>query len=183
MIDVAKAASSLERLSILKLFPMDDAARTEIVSIACEMAETNDQIDWLATCCRNVWNQWEGPREFRALYCSRFRPRDGIEAYSQLERFIDGYPPEKPEAALAVITADERAGKKRLTAADCCADEEIQKTIIDLAKAKNFTANFPPIIRPIPVRREEGRITQADIDRAVAEHRANLARKELEEAS
>lgn len=91
-IDIKRAAKSLEKLSVLKFFPSDDTARTEIVAMSCMMASNNLQIDWLANRCVEIWNEWEGPREMRAVFCSKFRPADGVEAFSRLPQFADGIP-------------------------------------------------------------------------------------------
>ena len=92
MIDMKKAAHSIAALSMLKFFPSDDRARTEITLLVCRMATTNIQVDWLVRRVLDVWNEWEGPKELRALFSYSHMPADGIEAYSALPRFQEGYP-------------------------------------------------------------------------------------------
>ena len=96
MIDGKKATDIVGRLAVLPYFPAatEKDARAEIVLIACKMAGDIDRLRWLVSRACEVWDQWHGPRELRALLCSRFRPADGIEADTALKRFVDdGYPP------------------------------------------------------------------------------------------
>jgi len=89
-----QAARAISHMAILKFFPSDDVARAEIVSIACRMARSIDQIEWLSRRCVELWNEWEGPREMRAVFCSKYRPQDGIDIVSALPQFADGIPSE-----------------------------------------------------------------------------------------
>lgn len=186
MIDTKKATKSLARLTLLKFFPADPTARAEIVLLVCRMAHTNEQVNWLAERTLGLWNDWEGPRELRAVFCSKFRPADGIEAYSALERFADGIPSETESGPLAIEGGfgvrriapppDERLMAEEITASPSC-----QKTIAALAIMKDLDRidrrqpkvpqipDFPADVNPI---------SQADIDRAVRELRDQRAREE-----
>jgi hypothetical protein len=101
MIDMKKAAHSIAALSMLKFFPSDDRTRTEITLLVCRMATTNTQIDWLVRRVLDVWNEWEGPKELRALFSYSHRPADGIEAYSALPQFQEGYPDDPSYVSVA----------------------------------------------------------------------------------
>lgn len=84
IVDIATVARKLAALMALKYFPREPEAQVAIVSIVCRMASKLDQIDWLVESALAVYDDWPGPRELRALFCSRWRPADGIQAYSQL---------------------------------------------------------------------------------------------------
>jgi hypothetical protein len=98
MIDVRKAAEKIAQLGMLPFFPTEQNARVGIVALVCEMADGNSQVDWLVRRCLQLWSRWEGPGELRAVFCSKFRPRDGVEAYSLLPQFEEGIPSEREQA-------------------------------------------------------------------------------------
>jgi hypothetical protein len=82
MVDVKLAALKIAELSLMKFFPTDDAARGALVRIICGMAHDNEQIDWLVERALALYNEWPGPMELRALFYTRWTPRDGVTAYS-----------------------------------------------------------------------------------------------------
>lgn len=172
MIDAKKATESLARMSLLKFFPADDYARAELVRFVGDMATTNEQVEWLVTRCLQLWNAWEGPKELRAIFCSKFKPADGVEAYSDLPQFVDGIPSENADYTTALPAP---ADAKRLTAAECTAAPSVAETLADLARA----TRMPPIIRPIPTVRGTGTITPEMIAAAVEQVRAQKAREEV----
>lgn len=172
MIDTQQATRDMARLSVLKFFPADSTARAEIVLMACKMAHTNADIAWLANRCLELWNEWEGPREMRAVFCSKFLPADGIEAYSQLKRFEDGIPSEKaPEPLqLAGATVRQIVGP-RDAAEDLTAAVSIRPVIDALARAKDMQRTKPVRVPSIPLVKltDANRITAADVERAMRE--------------
>jgi hypothetical protein len=66
------------KLTTLKFFPADPAGQKAVVEIACKMASSTEQIDWLVSQMLTWYNEWPGPREFRAVFCQRFKPQDGV---------------------------------------------------------------------------------------------------------
>ncbi len=173
MIDAKQAAKDMARLAVLKFFPSDDTARAEIVLMACEMAQTNEQVAWLAKRCIQLWNEWEGPREMRAVFCSRHKPADGIEAYSSLKRFADGIPSEKaPEPLL--LASGQRQIAPRESSDTLTAAESIRPVLRALSAAKQMGAPKRVHVPGIPVVQitDANRITEADIERAKQERRA-----------
>lgn len=172
MIDTQQATRDMARLSVLKFFPSDQTARAEIVLMACQMAHTNEDIAWLAKRCLELWNDWEGPREMRAVFCSKFRPADGIEAYSQLTRFGDGIPSEtSPESLQLGGGTVRQIAEPRETAEDLTAAESIRPVIAALGRALDMGHRQPVRVPSIPVVRltAANRITAADIERAKRE--------------
>jgi hypothetical protein len=93
---VSKASELVGELSLMKFFPADENARVALVRIVCEMAENDDQVRWLVRRMLNLYNEWPGPRELRACFCSKFRPADGIHQYSSV--YLDGIPSERATA-------------------------------------------------------------------------------------
>lgn len=185
MIDVKKATRTLGGLALLKFFPADDFARVELVSIVCEMASTNEQIEWLVKRARNAWNQWEGPRELRALFCSKFKPADGVECYSALPQFADGIPSEDESAAapprLPASARREIASREPVTASP-----SIAAVVSDLCAAKSLIRavnGIPaPPVRELPIARPDYKpVTSADIEKAVQELRGKRALDSMSE--
>lgn len=84
----------LQELRMLPYFPNDEYVMVGLVRLAGSMCETEDQVRWLVNrMTRGLYSQWPGPQEMRACYCSKFRPKDGINACSTV--YIDGLPSEK----------------------------------------------------------------------------------------
>ncbi len=84
MVNVKRAAQELSKLSLMKFFPSDQNAKAALLELVCAMASDNDKIEWLVRRALAIFSEWPGPRELRALYCSRWPPTDGVEAYSML---------------------------------------------------------------------------------------------------
>src|ERR1043165_9648334 len=103
MVNVKRAAQAVARLGALKYFPLDPHAQTGIVQIVCEMAYEDSQVDWLVNRMIGLYNEWPGPRELRACFCSKFKPKDGKECHSQV--YLDGIPSESEETNRLVLGA------------------------------------------------------------------------------
>lgn len=121
---VAKAVASLK---LMKFFPGDEDACLALVTDLGEMAQTEEQVEWLVRRVRNLYSEWPGIHELRAVFCSRFKPKDGINAYST--QFLDGVPPERPTIQPARIALP----PGRLTA-----DDELEAGVRDLANRKKL---------------------------------------------
>jgi hypothetical protein len=145
----------LGRLALLRFFPAGNEAVMEALMVLVgAMCETEDQVRWLVErMTSGIYAEWPGPQEMRACYCSRFRPRDGINAYSQV--YPDGLPPSRP--LLAAPIAPIRAlitGPEAPT--PFAQDVEARKRRVKIAQVS-------PDYKPI---------TQADVDAAVLAYRA-----------
>jgi len=80
MTDLRKAAiQAVRQFGVLRYFPSEPDARELVVHLLCAMASTPEQIFWLATQMVNVVGEWQGPKEVRGIFCSHFRPADGVE--------------------------------------------------------------------------------------------------------
>ncbi len=174
-LNIKQAASELAKLSLMKFFPADQQARAALLQIVCGIAETNEQIEWLVRRALAVFTEWPGPYELRALYCSRWKPCDGTEAYSALFPATEdggGFPrdPALPPLPPPLLTPGKAEARKLLgMAADYVESlPEIRLSAPRVTRAAPMPTN--PNFRPI---------TQADIDRELLRQRDERARREL----
>lgn len=87
-----EAAAAVSELAMLRYFPGDPGTRAAITALLVRMCSTSAQLDWLVRRTLELHNDWPGPIELRAVFCSKFQPKDGFEAWS--EAFPDGVPSE-----------------------------------------------------------------------------------------
>lgn len=78
--------SIIEAFGTLRFFPKEEGCHIEILKIIMAMCGTAEEVSWLRAAALLAWNDWPGPRDLRALFCTKFRPKDGIEV--SLERPI-----------------------------------------------------------------------------------------------
>lgn len=72
-------------MTLLPFFPSEPAARLAIVRMIGAMAQDEAQVRWLiGVMTSGAFAKWEGPAELRAVFCMKFRPKDGIEAVSSV---------------------------------------------------------------------------------------------------
>ena len=113
------AVRAVNRLALMAYFPADADVRGALVDIILEMVETQEQCDWLVARALKLYAKWPGVAELRALFCSRWKPRDGIETYSSI--YLDGIPSErgerKPPPPRAHIVTRDPALQKAVTKA------------------------------------------------------------------
>src|SRR5271166_5469024 len=84
---------AVTEIAMTPFFPgSDDESRAVLLSHLDQICSTDDQVRWLANRFTIVFPKWPGLRELRALACSKFRPKDGVEIYS--EAYPDGIPSE-----------------------------------------------------------------------------------------
>ena len=93
----------ISELAVLKFFPANnESVLLALVRLVSEMCHDEGEVRWLIDrMTSGLYGEWPGPAEMRACFCSRFRPRDGIEAYSTV--YLDGIPSEK-KSRLAIET-------------------------------------------------------------------------------
>lgn len=72
--------AAIAHLSMLKFFPSDDFARAAIMQLIERMATAPEQVAWLAKTVVDNYNDWPGPHAMRAVFCTRYKPADGVEA-------------------------------------------------------------------------------------------------------
>lgn len=93
MITDEEAMRAVAGMRLCRYFPSDEFQRAQIAAILIKMVNTKRELDWLVETQANF--DWKGPQELRGLFCSKFRPRDGIETVSS----NSGFTPEDGERA------------------------------------------------------------------------------------
>jgi hypothetical protein len=157
----------LAELAVLPFFPAgNESVLIALARLVGQMCRTEDEVRWLVDrMTSGIYSAWPGPQEMRACFCSKFRPRDGLNAYSTV--YPDGIPLSEPRprieppAVRAFLTAPEPAPEGEEESRfhkDWMANKE-------RAKITQVAPNFKPI-------------TQADVDEAVRKHREEKARQE-----
>lgn len=199
--DFHRVLSLIAGLKLMKYFPSDEDAWIELAKDLADMAENEEQVQWLVKRVRNLYAEWPGVHELRAVFCSRFKPKDGINAYSSV--YLDGVPLSRPERVQ--ITAPEfpqieaplppghvasvdpqlenmvrmaSAGLPKMPPAYLVGKKEIEfaKKLEEVLTAPIDREPEPPepktTIEIVPQRV----ITQADIDEAVRQYREQKAK-------
>lgn len=73
-------AGALAQFSMLRYFPADEMAHESIVLLLRRLCGTRERLMWLISRMVDHVGYWPGPAEVRGLFCTRFRPADGVEA-------------------------------------------------------------------------------------------------------
>jgi hypothetical protein len=167
------ASIFVEMMATIPFFPVESAARSLITDELRGMCRNWKEADWLVQRMVRLYNSWPGLAEMRRVYCASKIPLDGVAAMGLSEYFGDGIiPPEHPEPERAPVAA-------LPAGAVTSADPQLDNAVRELAEAKRLPApheRFPIAVTPpkIAETREQRHftpITQADIDKAVAEYR------------
>lgn len=107
MVSALALNEALDVLAQLKFFPSEPGTRAEIGNLIGRMCANDTQVCWLAARAVALFNEWPGPLELRAVYCSKFTPLDGFEVHSTV--YPDGVPSENPNwAGPKILTAAEQ---------------------------------------------------------------------------
>ena len=64
----------------IRFFPSEPEARFGIAEALVKMVSTEDHLRWLVSRLPELYTEWPGLLEVRAVFCTRFKPRDGVEA-------------------------------------------------------------------------------------------------------
>ncbi len=180
MVNVMKAAQAIGKLAALKFFPSDPNAQSGLVQIACEMANSNEQIDWLVARMLTLYNEWPGPREMRACFCSKHRPADGKECHSQV--YFDGIPSEREETNRLILGPNHARGliegqQGQRGPMQIGVDPAIQQ-VAKMRDLNREVARKRRVEQPKPTNPNYRPISQAEIDAAVQQNRDKRAREE-----
>jgi hypothetical protein len=74
----------------MKFFPSGADERIGIAEEIASFASNLDQVKWLVSRLPKLYKEWPGLREVRAVFCSKFKPRDGFDVDSDV--YLDGVP-------------------------------------------------------------------------------------------
>jgi hypothetical protein len=101
--------SMLSELAMLKYFPANnEAVLLGLCRLMVEMCNNEQEVRWLIDrMTSGIYAEWPGPQEMRAVLCQRYKPRDGITAYSSV--YPDGLPPLPDSAMLMIAMPDLKA--------------------------------------------------------------------------
>jgi hypothetical protein len=128
-------------LRVLKFFPNDESSMNAIVRLCGSMCSSEAQVRWLVDrMTSGIYREWPGIGEMRGCFCNRYKPADGITAYSTVD----------PDGMLPDPTAPPRPGiaapnlKALPPGHEVTADPELEASIQRLA-AK---CSMPPRILP-----------------------------------
>lgn len=86
-IDEKMANDAVQSMTALRYFPTNAAAHTEIGWLLMRMVVDQQQLEWLVEAMIDRVGEWPGTKELRAIFCTRFKPLDGIEEWSTLRGF------------------------------------------------------------------------------------------------
>jgi hypothetical protein len=82
--DLKKA---LARLSMLRYFPTDTMTFVAIGELLEQICGSRERLEWLVAQLVNRVGEWPGSAEVRGIFCTRFKPADGVEADCTLAGF------------------------------------------------------------------------------------------------
>ncbi len=82
MITKEEALTAAARLHVLKYYPIDQggAVDLEVARLFHRMVATPQQLTWLCDKLIDQVGFYPGTEQIRAVFCTRFKPLDGIEA-------------------------------------------------------------------------------------------------------
>ena len=72
------------------MFPTERGARKAIMGLLWRMVDTKEKLDWLTATMIDRVGTWHGPSELRGVYCTRFKPADGIEGICAISHGFTG---------------------------------------------------------------------------------------------
>jgi hypothetical protein len=107
MMDFETVTAEVSKLGTMRYFPSDPSVKLALVEFMGDIAETEDQVRWLVKRVRTLYAEWPGEHELRAAFCSRFRPKDGINACSSV--YVDGIPTERVKPSPLLTPGREEA--------------------------------------------------------------------------
>lgn len=79
--------NAVEVLGALRFFPSDSGSRIGIKHVLRSMVGEEKQLDWLINTMLNQVGEWRGTVDLRGIYCTRFKPAEGLEATTSTAGF------------------------------------------------------------------------------------------------
>jgi hypothetical protein len=131
-------AKAVKRLGIIRFFPVDADARLEVMEQIRRLVGNGElfgtapeqRLTWLIDTAVTHMREWGGLPELRGLYCTRWKPADGIEMYSSLPGFT-------PQDSEMVVIREGQTFKAQLQSSspklleaagcDCITDFEVKE--------------------------------------------------------
>jgi hypothetical protein len=114
------------KLRLLKMNPLSDpGVASALMEKLAAMCPHKEALEWLASRATDLYREWPGILELRALLCSRYKPADGVQTYSSVFEVIPSEHPAQESAQLALPPAHTAS-----------ADSALEGMIADLARRK-----------------------------------------------
>lgn len=87
-LDKGRANELVAELSAMPRFPFEVRGRLAVVKLLLKMCEFEHQAHWLVDRMNDgsLFHEWPGTAEMRAVYCSKWKPKDGKFADSKIYR-------------------------------------------------------------------------------------------------
>ena len=150
MMDFDVVSGLVASLGAMKFFPADPPVRVALVQTMGEMTDDVDAVRWLVKKLRTELAEWPGEHEMRKIFCTRFRPLDGIVvAEGEYGAYTFTLAPGQRWPKDAQLPAPER---KQLEAAPMCA--ESQAIVDGLVEAMPTMPSGKPFSRPTREQKE-----------------------------
>ena len=107
-------AAAVEELAAIPYFPQSAGAKVAIGAHIGKFVSDSKKLRWLIDSAIVAMGEWRGIPELRGLYCTRYKPADGVEGICTLA----GYSPEELEMAPAYRPAIGAVDQKLLSASE-----------------------------------------------------------------
>jgi hypothetical protein len=165
-----------EMMAVIPYFPGEDGARTVISEEIAAMCDSEEQATWLVTRMVRLYRRWPSVVEMRIVFCSTYKPLDGVLPVGESEVYPDGIPSEHAESTLRL------PGPRQdllLSAAP-----SVDAMVRDLAEKTDMKhLAWRGQVRELPVVRitDANRITPEYVAQVEAEYRASLAAQKVKE--
>jgi len=130
----ADLVAAIEDLSMCAYFPSDEGVRAAIMRLLARMVPDRQALLWLVQAYTDRIGKWHGPAELRAVLCTRFRPADGVEAFSSLP----GFRPEDSEEQYLEQHEQQKIGWTGDAPLQISAAQPLQQLIEGLAKKRGI---------------------------------------------
>lgn len=98
------------RMALLRHFPSTPEAQAALMHFLDRFVSTPEQASWLSDSVCDNYTEWPGPRELRAIFCTRYVPTDGIRA--SLSPTSAYAPPQEPKDEYGYDEEDYRRMQK-----------------------------------------------------------------------
>ena len=95
-------SGAIEEMAAIPYFPTAEGAKLAIGSQLAKFVTGPQELRWLVDNAISAMRRWQGVPELRGLYCTRYKPKDGIEAWCSLA----GYTPEDSESGYLLDEAE-----------------------------------------------------------------------------
>lgn len=66
--------------ALLQYFPTDEVSGLIVMRLLERMVSTPEQLAWLSRAMTTEVGKWSSEKDLRGVFCSRYRPADGVSA-------------------------------------------------------------------------------------------------------